>query len=98
MYVLGWHDLQVKTPAADRPSSFGLLVQWQIRADVLCTPLYPRCPLYSSALSASSLPLHLLTDFDVHLEKFGDASVQANRFAFVQLAFTVVRGYTLLRA
>lgn len=62
------------------------------------TPLYPRCPLYGSALSASSLALHLLTDFDVHLEKFGDASVQANRFAFVQLAFTVVGGYTLLRA
>ena len=42
--------------------------------------------------------MHLLTDLDVHLEELGDASVQANGFAFVQVAFTVVGGYALLRA
>lgn len=61
-------------------------------------PLHAECPLTGSALSASSLALHLLTDFHVHLEELGDASVQANGFAFVQFAFTVVGGYTLLRA
>ena len=61
--------------------------------------LHPKSPLTSSStLSASRIALHFLTDLDIHLEELGYASIQADGFAFVQLAFSVVGGYTLLGA
>jgi hypothetical protein len=34
--------------------------------------------------------LHLLADFDVHLEELGDAAVEADGFAFVEVWLAVV--------
>ena len=56
---------------------------------------------HASTTSSSTLlrryALHLLTDFDVDLEEFGDAAVYANAFAFVEFGFAVVGRNALLR-
>lgn len=42
--------------------------------------------------------LHLLADLDVDIEELGDAAVQADGFALVEIAFAVVGGDALLGA
>lgn len=44
----------------------------------------------TAALSVGSLALHLLANLDVDFEELGDAAVQADGFALVQLGFPVV--------
>ena len=41
------------------------------------------------SLSLRSLTLHLLRDLDVDFEEFGDAAVEADGFALVQVGFAV---------
>lgn len=46
---------------------------------------------HTAALSVGgSLALHLLADLDVDVEELGDAAVQADGLALVQVAFAVV--------
>jgi hypothetical protein len=45
---------------------------------------------HATALFVGSLALHLLANLDVDFEELGDAAVQADRFALVQLGFPVI--------
>ena len=51
-----------------------------------------------AALSAGSLALHLLADLDVDVEKLRNAAIQADGFALVQFALTVIVRNALLGA
>lgn len=52
----------------------------------------------STTLPRCSLTLHLLADLNVDLKEFGDTSVEADGFAFVQVAFAVVLWNALFEA
>ena len=52
----------------------------------------------ATASTSSGIVLHLLADFQVDFEELGDAAVEADGFAFVQLAFAIVGWDAFLRA
>lgn len=51
-----------------------------------------------SLLLLGSLTLHLLADLDVDIEELGNAAVEADGLALVQVTLAVVDGDTLLGA
>jgi hypothetical protein len=51
--------------------------------------LHPKA--HSSSTSLTSIVLHFLADLDIDLEEFGDTSIEANRLALVQVAFSIIR-------
>lgn len=51
-----------------------------------------------SLLLLGSLTLHLLADLDVDIEELGNAAVEADGLALVEVTLTVVDGDTLLGA
>jgi hypothetical protein len=53
---------------------------------------------HAATLLVGSLTLHLLADLDVDIEELGDAAVQADGLALVEVAFAVIGGDTLLCA
>jgi hypothetical protein len=61
-----------------------------------------RATLHSKRTASSTpvlcLSLHLLADLDVDLEELGDAAVEADRLAFVEIGLAVVLVDAFLRA
>lgn len=53
---------------------------------------------HTTTLLLTSALLHLLANLDVDVEELGDAAVQADGLALVQVTLTVVGGDTLLGA
>lgn len=47
-----------------------------------------------TSTSLSGFSLHLLGDFDVDLEEFGDTPIEADALALVEFGFAVVGGDT----
>lgn len=92
---------QVRSPRVDTDGTLGV-EQDHPREDRKFPSFFHLFCLHSKAhtstLFAGGLGLHLLADLDVDLKELGDAAVQADGFAFVEIAFAVVRGDAFFRA